>query len=125
MGSQDESYASIKKRLDDAGVKSAVVADNLFEAPSVSELSDEIPYFLNEVEREDDFFTGLHEVGIGTAEAGEVTAEDIDEKAIATLWSKRDDGSSISKIAKDYLFPKYCKISGVSRPSSILSNTWD
>ena len=106
MGSQDESYASIKKRLDDAGVKSAVVADNLFDAPSVSELSDEIPYFLNEVEREDDFFTGLHEVGIGTAEAGEVTAEDIDEKAIATLWSKRDDGSSISKIAKDYLFPQ-------------------
>ena len=101
MTSMDEIYEPIKARLREAGVTRAIVADNLFGTPSVEELTDDIADFWNYVERAEGLLEELEAMGIGTS--GVV---DIDECAISKLWNGRDDGSKISKIAKERLFPQ-------------------
>ena len=105
MVSTEYIYEPIRKRLNEAGIKKVVVADNLFDSPSVSELTDELADFLNFVGREDDLIEKLHGMGIGTPGVDEIVIEDVDNAAIAELWRNREDGSKMSKFAKENLFP--------------------
>lgn len=105
MVSTENIYEHLRTRLNEAGVKKVVLADNLFDSPTVSELSQELGDFLNLVGREDDLVTTLQEMGIGTVGVDEIVIDDIDNPAIEKLWNSRDDGTRISEFAKEKLFP--------------------
>ena len=99
MTSMDEVYKPIKARLQAAGVTRAVVADNLFGTPSIEDIAEDIEDFWNYVERDQNLLKALEARDIGTS-----SSFDIDEKAISKLWCGRNDGSVLSKVAKQKLF---------------------
>ena len=104
MTSKVEESPSINERLQRAGIAEVLVIDNIFDEPTLSDLVEgDIDVFWGVVRGNNQLRQKLESMGI---ETGEVV-EDIDardEEAFGKLWEIRDDGSEITKAAREHLF---------------------
>ena len=99
MTLSDQTRDFLQERLNQAGITTAVVMDDAFDTPTLSRLQDEVFNFWNLIERDDGLHEALESLGI---EAD--FEDDIGNDAIATLWSRRDDGGRLIDHANGTLF---------------------
>ena len=89
----------LQARLDQAGIKAAVVVDDAFDTPTVDSLQDKVSDFWNLIEGEDDLYDELAGFAVGVK-----TEDEIDDDAISTLWAKREENSPLIDHANRVLF---------------------
>ena len=89
----------LQARLDEAEIRTAVVVDDAFDTPTVASLQDEVINFWNPIEREDHLQKEMESFGISAE-----SEDDIDDEAIAALWSKREESSPLIDHANGTLF---------------------
>lgn len=89
----------LQARLDHAGITTAVVVDDAFDTPTVDRLQNEVSDFWNLIEREGGLYDELARIGVRAA-----SEDEIDDDAIAMLWSKRAEDTPLIEHANRTLF---------------------
>ena len=99
MTMSDHTVDFLRHRLDKAGIRTAVVVDDAFDAPTVSSLQNEMFAFWNRIERDDELQKQLESYGILAESEYEMTDEEI-----ATLWCRRGECGQFIAHANRTLF---------------------
>ena len=86
MTLSDQTVEFLRRRLDEAEMRTAVVVDDAFDTPTVSSLRDEMLTFWNRIEREKSLEDQLESYGILAESEDDMTDEEVE-----TLWSRRDE----------------------------------
>ena len=99
MTLSDQTVNFLGERLNGAGIGTATVVDDAFDTPTVSSLQFNLNDFWNLVERDEDLHEELQSFGISAQ-----SEYDIDDDAVARLWSRREEDCQLIDHANRTLF---------------------